>query len=76
MIWGCRRQHRPTPNPHLPPGLPDTALSAPPAVTPPTLNGGPGLEPPLGPTEAMERLQVTPKHPPAPPLTHRDPGSL
>ncbi|XP_068855078.1 kinesin-like protein KIF1C isoform X2 [Aphelocoma coerulescens] len=42
-------------------GLPDTTLSAPPAVTPPTLNGGPGLEPPLGPTEAMERLQETEK---------------
>ncbi|NWY22760.1 KIF1C protein, partial [Aphelocoma coerulescens] len=41
--------------------LPDTTLSAPPAVTPPTLNGGPGLEPPLGPTEAMERLQETEK---------------
>ncbi|XP_039428397.1 kinesin-like protein KIF1C isoform X2 [Corvus cornix cornix] len=42
-------------------GLPDTTLSAPPAATPPTLNGGPGLEPPLGPTEAMERLQETEK---------------
>uniref|UniRef100_A0A8C3GV10 Kinesin family member 1C n=1 Tax=Corvus moneduloides TaxID=1196302 RepID=A0A8C3GV10_CORMO len=41
--------------------LPDTTLSAPPAATPPTLNGGPGLEPPLGPTEAMERLQETEK---------------
>ncbi|TRZ09790.1 hypothetical protein HGM15179_017324 [Zosterops borbonicus] len=43
-------------------GLSDTpGVSAPPATTPPTLNGGPGLEPPLGPTEAMERLQETEK---------------
>ncbi|XP_063281311.1 kinesin-like protein KIF1C [Prinia subflava] len=42
-------------------GLPDTPLSAPPATTSTTLNGGPGLEPPLGPTEAMERLQETEK---------------
>ncbi|XP_058684493.1 kinesin-like protein KIF1C [Poecile atricapillus] len=42
-------------------GLSDTTLSAPPATTSPTLNGGPGLEPPLGPTEAMERLQETEK---------------
>ncbi|XP_030826436.1 kinesin-like protein KIF1C [Camarhynchus parvulus] len=33
----------------------------PPARRPPTLNGDPGLEPPLGPTEAMERLQETEK---------------
>ncbi|KAF4799765.1 hypothetical protein TURU_051430 [Turdus rufiventris] len=39
-------------------GLTDTTLSAPPAATPPTLNGDPGLDPPLGPTEAMERLQT------------------
>ncbi|NXP59207.1 KIF1C protein, partial [Chloropsis cyanopogon] len=39
--------------------LPDTTLSGPPATTSPTLNGGP--EPPLGPTEAMERLQETEK---------------
>ncbi|XP_050840750.1 kinesin-like protein KIF1C, partial [Serinus canaria] len=42
-------------------GLTDTTLSGPPATTPPTLNGDPGLEPPLGPTEAMERLQETEK---------------
>ncbi|XP_032942689.1 kinesin-like protein KIF1C [Catharus ustulatus] len=43
-------------------GLTDTTLSAPPAAaTSPTLNGDPGLEPPLGPTEAMERLQETEK---------------
>lgn len=67
----------PTPSPRLPPGLTDTTLSAPPAATTsPTLNGDPGLEPPLGPTEAMERLQVTLKHLPAPPLTHWDTGGL
>ncbi|XP_066065174.1 LOW QUALITY PROTEIN: kinesin-like protein KIF1C [Chamaea fasciata] len=42
-------------------GLHDTTLSAPAATMSPTLNGGPGLEPPLGPTEAMERLQETEK---------------
>ncbi|XP_014749368.1 PREDICTED: kinesin-like protein KIF1C [Sturnus vulgaris] len=42
-------------------GLPDTTLSTPPAATSPTLNGDSGLEPPLGPTEAMERLQETEK---------------
>ncbi|XP_039909735.1 kinesin-like protein KIF1C [Hirundo rustica] len=42
-------------------GLADTTLSAPSAATSPALNGGPGLEPPLGPTEAMERLQETEK---------------
>ncbi|XP_037982052.1 kinesin-like protein KIF1C [Motacilla alba alba] len=42
-------------------GLSDAPLPGPPASTPPTLNGAPGLEPPLGPTEAMERLQETEK---------------
>ncbi|XP_041269244.1 LOW QUALITY PROTEIN: kinesin-like protein KIF1C, partial [Onychostruthus taczanowskii] len=42
-------------------GVPETTLSGPPATSPPTLNGEPGLEPPLGPTEAMERLQETEK---------------
>ncbi|XP_053789890.1 kinesin-like protein KIF1C [Vidua chalybeata] len=42
-------------------GLSDTTLSGPAASTSPTLNGDPGLEPPLGPTEAMERLQETEK---------------
>ncbi|XP_074387594.1 kinesin-like protein KIF1C isoform X1 [Zonotrichia albicollis] len=44
-------------------GLTDPSLtsSAPPSTAPPTLNGDPGLEPPLGPTEAMERLQETEK---------------
>ncbi|XP_036261982.1 kinesin-like protein KIF1C isoform X2 [Molothrus ater] len=44
-------------------GLTDPSLTSSPApgTTPPTLNGDPGLEPPLGPTEAMERLQETEK---------------
>ncbi|XP_059728586.1 LOW QUALITY PROTEIN: kinesin-like protein KIF1C [Haemorhous mexicanus] len=42
-------------------GLTDTTPSGPPATTSPTLNGDTGLEPPLGPTEAMERLQETEK---------------
>nr|XP_041568115.1 kinesin-like protein KIF1C [Taeniopygia guttata] len=42
-------------------GLSDTPVSGPAATTSPTLNGDPGLEPPLGPTEAMERLQETEK---------------
>ncbi|XP_041568115.2 kinesin-like protein KIF1C [Taeniopygia guttata] len=42
-------------------GLSDTPVSGPAATMSPTLNGDPGLEPPLGPTEAMERLQETEK---------------
>ncbi|NWZ88514.1 KIF1C protein, partial [Poecile atricapillus] len=58
-IWGAATA--PHTEPPSTPGLSDTTLSAPPATTSPTLNGGPGLEPPLGPTEAMERLQETEK---------------